>query len=153
MTSTDLTLVKNDGTETFTLKASNVKSTISMGVITKALLGGIASALSGTDPVLSKETYEVNGVIKDVDAGDYPNSGTYDDNDLGMSEELKRAAKQWKPTTSNGLNTMNYDQGSNLRGPISGLFTEVSITENRDSDKPRDYSFTIEWTHYDVYVG
>lgn len=152
MTTTDLTLVKNDGTETFTLKANNVKSTVSMGVVTKALLGAAAS-LSGGDPTLAKETYEINGVIKDVDAGDYPNSGTYADDDLGMSEELKRAAKEWKPTTSDGLNTMNYDQGADLRGPVDGLLTEVSITEDRSADKPRDYTFTLEWTHYDVYVG
>jgi hypothetical protein len=152
MTATDLTLVKNDGTETFTLKANDVKSTISMGVVTKALLGGAAS-LSGGDPVLAKETYELNGVIKDVDPGDYPNAGTYSDDDLGMSEELKRAAKEWQPTAQNGLNVMNYDQGANRRGPIDGLLTEVSITENRDNDKPRDYTFTLEWTHYDVYTG
>lgn len=152
MTSTNLTLVKNDGTETFTLKANSVKSTVSMGVVTKALLGAAAS-LSGGDPVLAKETYEINGVIKDVEAADYPNSGTYSDDDLGMSEELKRAAKEWKPTTGDGLNTMNYDQGANLRGAVDGLLTEVAVTENRSADKPRDYEFTLEWTHYDVYVG
>lgn len=152
MTTTNLTITKNDGTETFTLKATDVKSSIGMGVITKAVLGGIAS-LTGTDPVLSKETYELNGVIKDVDPGDYPNSGTYSDDDLGMSEELKRAAKEWKPTTGDGLNTMDYDQGANLRGTIDGVLTQVDISENRDQDKPRDYTFTIEWTVYDVYVG
>ena len=152
MTTTNLVLVKNDGSEEFTLKASNVKSTISMGVVTKALLGATAS-LSGGEPTLSKETYEINGVIRDVDASDYPNAGTYSDNDLGMSEELKRAAKQWSPTKADGLNTMKYDEGSNLRGAVDGLLTEVAITEDRNSDKPRDYSFTLEWTHYDVFVG
>lgn len=152
MTSTNLTIVKNDGTETFTLKANSVKSTVSMGVVTKALLGAAAS-LSGGDPVLAKETYEINGVIKDVDAADYPNSGTYSDDDLGMSEELKRACKEWQPTSGDGLNVMNYDQGADLRGAVDGLLTEVAITEDRGSDKPRDYTFTLEWTHYDVYVG
>jgi hypothetical protein len=152
MTTTDLTLVKNDGSETFTLKATDVKSTVSMGVVTKALLGGAAS-LSGGDPVLSKETYELNGVIKDVDAADYPNAGTYSDDDLGMAEELKRAAKEWQPTVQDGLNVMNYDQGANRRGGIDGLLTEVAVTEDRSADKPRDYTFTIEWTHYDVYTG
>jgi len=152
MSETGLTIVKNDGSETFTLKANSVKSTISMGVVTKALLG-VASGLSGGNPKLSKETYEITGVIKDVDPEDYPNSGTYSDDDLGMGEELKRAVKEWTPTTADGLNVMNYEQGANLRGPIDGVLTEVAITENRENDKPRDYQFTLEWTHYDVYVG
>lgn len=152
MTSTGLTLTKNDGTEQFTLKANTVKSVVSMGVTTKALLGGISS-ISGGDPVLAKETYEINAVIRDMEADDYPNSGTYADHDLGFGEEIKRAAKEWRPTTTDGLNTMEYDQGSNLRGPVEGILTEVQVQENRDQDKARDYTLTIEWTHYDVYVG
>jgi hypothetical protein len=152
MTSTGLTITKNDGTEQFTLKSNQVKSVVSMGVVTKALLGGISS-LSGGDPTLSKETFEINGVIREMEAADYPNSGTYADDDLGFSEELRRACKEWRPTTSDGLNTLEYDTGTDLRGPIDGLLTEVQITENRDNDAPRQYGFTLEWTHYDVYVG
>jgi hypothetical protein len=152
MTSTGLTITKNDGTEQFTLKSNQVKTVISMGVITKAILGG-ASSLAGGDPTLSKETLEINGVIRDMEAADYPNSGTYNDDDLGFAEELRRAVKEWRPTTSNGLNTLEYETGTNLRGPISGLLTEVQVTENRDNDAPRQYTFTIEWTHYDVYIG
>jgi hypothetical protein len=152
MTDTDLQLVKNDGTETFTLKATSVKSTVSMGVITKSLLGAFAS-LSGTNPVLAKETYELTCVVRDTDAGDYPNSGTYADDDLGLTEELKRAAKQWQPTFADGLNVMEYDTGANLRGPVDGLLTEVAVQENRDQNAPRDYEVTLEWTHFDVYVG
>lgn len=158
MSDTNLIIEKNDGTESFTLKAESVKSTVSVGVVTQSLLGGLQSAtnalgISGADPTLAKETYEINGVVKDADPEDYPNSGTYDNDDLGMTEEMKRAAKTWLPTTQDGLNVLYYDEGANLRGSIDGLLTEVAVQENRGSDGPRQYTFTMEWTHYDVYVG
>lgn len=147
MTDTGVTLTKNDGSEQFTLKVNNVTMSNSSNVIVKSIISA-AGELAGTDPVLAKETYELSGDIRGMDGTDYPNSGVYSDDDFGMTEELRRAAKQWGPDTNNGLDTLDWDGRT-----IDVVISEIRIDQNRNQDPEKQYSFTLELTTYDVYTG
>jgi len=151
MTSTGITLVKNDGSETFTLKVTNVKVQVSNNVIIKSILSAVGG-LAGANPVLSKEAYQLSVVIKDMDASDYPNSGTYsvtpNTHAYGQHNELLRVAAEWGPTQADGLDTLNYDGRS-----ISGVISDLQLSEDRTSDNQRQYTGTLEFTHFDVYIG
>lgn len=151
MTSTDVSLVKNDGSETFTLRVNHVKYANSHSVITKAILSA-TGGLAGADPVLSKESWKLTIEIVNTDAADYPNSGTYSStpntDNYGMYEELRRAANEWGPDTSDGLDTLNYDGRS-----VDVVITDLQLNEDITEDPKREYSGTIELSHYDVYIG
>lgn len=151
MTSTGLSLVKNDGTEEFVLRGSNVKLSVSNNVIIKSILSAVGG-LAGANPVLSKETYQISVILKGVEAADYPNSGTYsvtpNTHNYGMHNELARAAREWGPTTADGLDTLEYDGRS-----IDGVISDLQLSEDRTSDNQRQYTGTLEFTHFDVYIG
>lgn len=157
MTSTEVTIVKNDGSETFNLRVESVEPNLSHNFAVRSIVSGIGG-LAGKDPVLQKETYNIEGRIQDMEAADYPNSGNYSDDDAGFETELRRAFKEWGPDSANGFDVLNWDTGFYTGGGsnprvIDGLMTELSTPEDRSQDKARVYEFSMEWTHVDVYVG
>lgn len=151
MTDTDVQLDKNDGSETFVLRVTNVKYANSQSVLTRSILSA-TGGLAGANPVLSKETWTLTIEIANTDAADYPNSGTYSStpntDNYGMYEELRRAANEWGPTTADGLDTMTYDGRT-----VDVVITDLQLTEDIERDPKREYSGTIELTHFDVYIG
>lgn len=152
MTDTALSIERNDGTEEFTLKSNQVKMALSASTTIKAVLSA-AGGLAGASPVLAKETYQINLVLKDVEAEDYPNSSTYEDEDVnphnyGIHSELRRAFKEWGPTVSDGFDTLHYDGRD-----IDGMITDLQLTENRQEDVSRQYTGMLEWSHVSVYIG
>lgn len=151
MTNTETELEKNDGTEKFTLKVTNVKTQVSNNVIVKSILSA-AGGLAGANPVLSKEAYQCSVVIKDMEASDYPNSGSYsttpNTHNYGQMEELRRAAREWGPDTNDGFDQFLYDGRS-----IDVVISDLQLNEDRSQDLSREWAGTLELTHYDVYIG
>lgn len=152
MTETALTLEKNDGTEEFTLKSNQVRMALSASTTIKAVLSA-AGGLAGSSPVLAKETYQIEVVLKDVEAEDYPNSSTYESepvnpHNYGMHNELHRAFKEWGPTVGDGFDTLHYDGRD-----IGGMITDLQLSEDRSEDTSRQYTGMIEWSHVSVYIG
>lgn len=151
MTNTATELVRNDGSETFTLKVNKVKTQVSNNVIIKSILSAVGG-LAGANPVLSKEAYQLEVVLKDVEAADYPNSGSYtttpNTHNYGMYNELRRAAREWGPTVADGFDQFKYDGRS-----IDVVISDLQLTENRNKDISRQWTGTLELVHYDVYIG
>lgn len=140
-------LRRNDGTETFQMKVTSVEPSITNNLAVRSIISAVGG-LAGKDPVLNKETYQIDGDIKGMEATDYPNSGSYSDHDYGYENELRRAAKEWGPDLSNGFDVFFWDGRT-----IEGVITDMSPREDRGQDKGRDYTFTMEFTHLDVYIG
>lgn len=145
MTNTGVELRKNDGTETFVLKCTNLTSSNANNIITHTIVAEFGE-IAGEEPLFEKESYELTGDIVGMDATDYPNSGTYSDDDFGQTEELRRAAKQWGDI-SGGLDTLYWDGRT-----IDCVISEVRIDQNREEKPEKDYSFTIEMVAYDTPI-
>ena len=145
MTSTGVELEKNDGSEKFTLKVNNLTSSNANNVILHTIVAE-AGRIAGESPIFEKESYELTGVIQAMEAADYPNSGTYSDDDFGMVEELRRATKEWGDI-SNGLDTLYWDGRT-----IDVVISEVRIDQNREETPEKEYSFTMELTAFDTPV-
>ncbi len=146
MTNTGVELEKNDGSETFTLKVNNLTSSNANNVITHTIVAE-AGNLAGEEPIFEKESYELTGVVQAMEAADYPNSGTYSDDDFGMVEELRRATKQWGDIASNGLDTLRWDGRT-----IGVVISELRIDQNREKTPEKEYSFTLEVVAFDTPV-
>lgn len=145
MTNTGVELEKNDGSETFTLKVNNVTASNANNVITHTIIS-VAGSIAGSAPLFEKETYELSGEIKGMEADDYPNSGTYSDDDYGQAEELRRATKVWGDI-QNGLDTLRWDGRS-----IGVVISEFRLDQNREQDIPKNYTFTLELTAFDTPI-
>lgn len=145
MTNTGVELEKNDATETFTLKVNNVTASNANNIITHTIISA-AGSIAGSAPLFEKETYELSGVIKGMEAADYPNSGTYSDDDYGQAEELRRATKEWGDI-QNGLDTFKWDGRS-----IGVVISELRLDQNREQDIPKQYGFTLELTAFDTPI-
>lgn len=143
MTSTGVELVKNDGSETFTLKVNDISATNANNIVTHTIVAEVGQIL-GEEPLFEKEEYEISGRIVGMEGADYPNDGTYTDDDFGQSEELRRASKVWGDIT-NGLDTLNWDGRS-----IDVVISEFRLTENRQNNAERQYSFTLLLTAFDT---
>lgn len=145
-----VTLRRNDGSEEFDLKAERVEDTTSNGLVTDSVVSGLREVIGGK-LVLDKETFVIEGIIKNVDPDQYPNSGTYTDDDLGQERELQRAAKEWGWTQSNGFDKLVWGD----RPPLNGVLTEVNTEENADDPElgAGSYSFTVEFTYLDAYIS
>lgn len=146
-TATNTALERNDGGELFILKVSHVEAVNAKNAYIKSITSA-AGNLAGADPVLEKETYELTGEVRGMDPGDYPNSGTYADHDFGFAEELRRASKEWGPDLENGLDTFDWDGRE-----IGVVITELRLEENPQETPEKQYTFTMELTAFDVYVG
>lgn len=145
MTNTGVELEKNDASEKFTLKVANLTSSNANNIILHTIVAE-AGRLAGESPVFEKESYELTGEIVGMEAADYPNSGTYSDDDYGMVEELRRATKQWGDI-SNGLDTLYWDGRV-----IDVAISEIRIDQNREEKPEKEYSFTMELTAFDTPV-
>lgn len=144
MTNTGVELEKNDGSETFTLKVNNMTSVNANNVITHTLV--TAGNIAGEEPLFEKESYELSGEVKGMDSSDYPNSGTYSNDDYGQVEELRRATKEWGNITS-GMDTLRWDGRT-----IGVVISELRIDQNRGNDPEKQYTFTMELTAFDTPV-
>lgn len=143
-------LTRNDGSETFTLKAETVQFRQSNGLITDSVISALREVVGGK-LVLERETYVVGGIIKGVEADQYPNAGTYEDHDYGMKSELDRASDTWGYDTTNGFDYLTWGRDP----PRQGVFTSVALTEDASDPEMGSgaYAFEIEWTYLDQYVG
>lgn len=150
---TDVQLVKNDGSETFNLKAESVEVNVSNNLVARAILSA-AGDFAGADPVLNTEKYQVTGImISDIDDSDFPTgrangSIPNSENNERMESALRRAAKEWGPDTSDGFDQLKWNHQS-----IDVIITSYGATES--AEQPRDNIFMadLELTHVDVYVG
>lgn len=144
-----VTLTRNDGSETFDLKATKVKKSLSNGLITDSIVSALREVVGGK-LVFDKETLVVEGIIQDMDADQYPNSGTYSDDDLGFERELDRAGKEWGFTDADGFDTLTWGN----RSAIDGVITQVDATENSDDPElgAGAYTFTLEFTYLDAFI-
>lgn len=146
MTNTGVELEKNDGTETFVLKVNNITASNANNIITHTIIAE-AGAIAGEEPLFEKEEYELSGEIKGMEAADYPNSGTYSDDDFGQAEELRRATKEWGDIASNGLDLLRWDGRS-----IDVVISELRLDQNRENDPEKQYTFTLSLTAFDTAV-
>ena len=147
MTDTGVELEKNDGSEKFTLKVNNLTSSNANNVITHTIVAE-AGQIAGEAPLFEKEEYELSGVIKGMEASDYPNSGTYSDDDYGQVEELRRVTKEWGDIVSNGLDTLYWDGRT-----IGVVISELRLDQNRENDPENQYGFTLSLTAFDTPIN
>lgn len=147
MTNTGITLTKNDSSEVFHLKVSNVTAENANHVITHAIVSA-AGNLAGSGPIFEKESYQLSGRIAGMDSSDYPNSGTYtsEGDDYGQAEELRRATKQWGDI-ENGLDTLTWDGRI-----IDVVISDFRLEQNREQEAPKQYTFTLELTAFDTPI-
>lgn len=146
----EVELRRNDGSEVFQLRCEKVKSKVGNSLITRSILSGLGDLIAGADPVLNTESYQLQNVlVRNVDASDYPNSGVYANDNYGMENELRRAAKEWGPDISDGFDELYWD-GREINGVITDFSSEQSAAED---GVPRVYTCDIEITHVSVYVG
>jgi hypothetical protein len=149
-------LRRNDGSETFRLKADTVETAVENGLVTDSIISGASRAVLGGKLVLEIQRYTIDFVIQGMGPNDYPNSSTYDgssastpdNDDYGFREELMRASKEWGFDAGNGFDTLVYD-GRQIDGVITA-FNPVEDTSNRPA---RTYDATLEWTFLDGYIS
>jgi len=143
-------LIRNDGSETFDFKAKRVEDRTANGLVTDSVLSAARKVIGGK-LVLEKETFIIEGIIKEMDGDQYPNSGTYSDNDFGFEREIQRAAKEWGYTKADGFDNLVWDG----RAELDGILTEVTTEENVDKQDlgPGSYEFTVEFTYLDGYIS
>lgn len=147
MTSTEVELRRNDGTETFVVKATSVEMTVSNGLITDSIISAASNQVLGSKLVLDAQTYQIDVEIQGMETGDYPNSANYTDHDKGFRDELKRASLEWGFTLSDGFDVLYYDGRT-----IDGVITEYSPLEDLTQKQARTYDATVEWSHIDAWV-
>lgn len=153
-TDLDVQLIRNDGTDTFNLKVSKWDRQIGNNIVTKGILG-VAGDLSGKEVNIGFEKYTLDGKLNNTQDGTYPTGGNYPDIDLTQWERatekemaLAHAARVWGPDASDGFDTVEIGPRS-----LGAMISKLSTTENRSKTGPEQYSFTVELTHADVYVG
>lgn len=144
-----VTLKRNDGSEEFDIKATRVKKSYSNGLITDSIVSALREVVGGK-LVFDKETLIVEGVINDMDADQYPNSGTYSDDDLGFEREIDRAGKEWGFDSTDGFDTLTWGD----RSAINGVITQVDAEENAEDEEmgAGAYSLTLEFTYLDAFI-
>lgn len=147
VTNTEVELRRNDGSETFILKASSVELTVSNGLVMDSIISASTNKILGSKLVLDAQVYQIDATIQGMDSGDYPNSSNYSDHDKGFRDELKRASLEWGYTASNGFDTLYYDSRT-----IDGVITEYSPLEDLEQRQARTYDATIEFSHLSNYV-
>jgi len=148
MTSTEVTLTRNDGSETFVLKAESVDRSVENGLVTDSIISAVSRQVVGGKLVLSRETYQIDFPIQGMEAADYPNSGTYTDHDWGFNEELWRAAHDWGFTLADGFDTLSYRDRT-----VDGVITLFNPKEDTGQQKAGTFDASLEFTHLDAYVS
>lgn len=149
-------LRRNDGSETFRLKAYSVQTQVENGLVTDSIISGASRAVLGGKLVLEIQKYQIDFEIQGMGPNDYPNSATYDgssaatpdNDDYGFREELERASKEWGWDSSNGFDQLVYDGRQ-----IDGVFTAFDITEDTSNRPARTYGGTLEWTFLNGWIS
>lgn len=148
MTDTAVELQRNDGSESFTVKASSIEMTVSNGLVTDSIISALTNnRVLGSKLVLDAQTFQIDFVIQDMDGSDYPNSSAYSDNDKGYRDEMKRAALSWGYTLSDEFDVLLYDGRT-----IDGVITEFSPLEDLNQRPGRTYDAHLEFTHLSDYI-
>lgn len=153
-TDLDVQLTKNDGTDVFHLKTNKWDRQIGNNIVMKGILSA-AGDLAGKDVNIGFEKYTLDGKIADTQDGTYPEGGSYpsvDETQWAKATEkemaLAHAARTWGPDGADGFDTVQI--GPRTLGVMIG---KLNTTENRSKTGPEQYTFTLELTHADVYVG
>lgn len=149
-------VIRNDGSETFRLKAERVETSVENGLVTDSIISAASRQVAGGKLVLELQRYTIDFVIQGMTPDDYPNASTYDgssastpdNDDYGFREELMRASKEWGYDLSNGFDTLEYDGRS-----IDGVITAFDPTEDTANRPGRTYDATLEWKFLDAYVS
>lgn len=153
-TDLDAQLIRNDGAETFHLKVNKWDRSIGNNIVTDGILSA-AGDLAGKDVNVGFEEYTLDGKIQDTQEGTYPTGGNYpaiDTEEWARATEkemaIAHAARAWGPDSGNGFDTIQL-------GPreIGVMISKLATTEDRTKQGPEQYTFTLELTHADVYVG
>ena len=147
-------LIRNDGSETFRLKAYSVGTEVENGLITDSLASAFRQVV-GSKLRLELQAYTIDFDIQGMTADDYPNASVYDgsspstpdNDDYGFRDELIRASKEWGYDTSNGFDVLEYDGRK-----IDGVITSFTPTENTENRPGRTYTATLEWTFLNDFV-
>lgn len=143
-----------DSGQQFHMKARQAERSMSNNLVTKGLLG-LAGDLAGKRVNLGFENISLQGSIKNTQDGTYPTGGNYPDIDTGKwgkatekEMALTHAFRSWGPSSQDGFDVLQW-------GPrtIKGMFSKLTTTQNRGSDGPDQYTYSLEWTHTNVYVG
>jgi hypothetical protein len=153
-TDLDVELTRNDGSETFNLKTEKWDRSMGNNLVTDGILG-VAGDMTGKKINLGFENYKLDGKIQNTQQGTYPTGGGYPDIDLSTWERatekemaLAHAMRTWKPDSSDGFDTVVIGPRS-----IGVMMSKLTTTENRGKTGAEQYTFTLELTHADVYVG
>lgn len=143
-------LTRNDGTETFDFKATSVEYSASNGVVTSSVISALREVIGGK-LVIENETIVVKADVKNMDADQFPNSGTYSDDDLGFESELRRAHKEWGFDTTDGFDLLTWGP----RPDFQGVFTDITVSEDtQDAEMGAgSYSVEVEWTYLDAFIS
>lgn len=147
-------LIRNDGSETFRLKAYQVETDIENSIVTDSLASAFRQVI-GSKLRLELQTYTINFDIQGMTPDDYPNSSVYDgsspstpdNDDYGFRDELIRASKEWGYDTSNGFDVLEYDGRQ-----IDGVITSYNPTEDTENRPGRTYDGILEWTFLNDFV-
>jgi hypothetical protein len=152
----NVTLIKNDGSETFNLPATSVQFSGERSVAAKAGKGAVKKIAGGV-PEVDLFVFEVSGRIQNISGSDYPNNGDYTDDNAGFETELRRTLKDWNPEPPGKFDTLKWDAGVYTGGganrrEVPGTVTSVQTSQDTTQDGPRQYTFTIEFSQFDAYV-
>jgi hypothetical protein len=147
-------LIRNDGSESFDLKANKLDRSLGNNVVKQGVLAQ-AGEIAGKDVALGFETITVDGKIADTQQGTYPTGGNYPSINLSnwarateKEMALVHAAKTWGPDNSDKFDVLEWGPRS-----IDGIITKLGTTENRSKNGPEQYTYTLEFTHITRYVG
>lgn len=153
-TDLEVALTRNDGADSFDLKVNKWDRSIGNNIVTKGILS-VAGDLAGKNVNIGFEKYTLNGKIVETQANTYPTGGDYPTIDtsvwdLATEKEMAiaHAARTWGPDASDGFDTVDIGPRS-----IGVIISKLGTTENREQRGPEQYTFTLELTHADVYIG
>lgn len=147
MTQTDVTIERNDGSESFNFKSTRVETEVSNGLVTDSVISGASRRVVGGKFVLDIRTFDVDIDIQGMDAVDYPNSGTYSDDDYGYRWELERASLEWGWDATDGFDKLKYDGRT-----FNVVITNFAVTEDTSDSVARTYTASVELTYLDAFV-
>lgn len=139
---------RNDGSETFRLKAETVETQVENGLALDSITSAVSRAIAGGKLVLELQRYQIEFPIQGMTADDYPNDGVYSNHDKGFRDELLRASKEWGYDTTNSFDTLEYGDRT-----IDGVITAYNPQENATERPDGTYSASLEWTFLDAYVS
>jgi hypothetical protein len=147
-TPTEVKLVRNNGSETYRLKATRISTEVDNSLVTDSIISGVSRAVVGGKFVLDLRTFDITFEIQGMEPGDYPNSAQYSDHDYGFRWQIERAALEWGFTVGDGFDDLEYDGRT-----FNGVITSLNIVEDTEQRKRRTYDGSLEWTYLDAYVS